>query len=272
MYPVLFRFGKLTLFTYGLFVASGFVAGILLAKREAGLSGEDPEKVMDLSIYILIAAIGGSRFFYVVTNPGMFVSDPLEIFRIWNGGLVFYGGFIFAAVIAVIYLKRERMPILKTGDILAPSIALGHFIGRLGCFFAGCCYGKASDFPWAVTFTHPESLAPAGILLHPTQLYSALNNLILFSLLWIFRHYKKFDGQLFWIYVLLYGITRSFLEIFRGDSFFGILSVSQTVGASMAVLAVFMLVFLWKRTVPVHKTVEDPNSSYSLKTEHRRTG
>lgn len=131
---------------------------------------------------------------------------------------------------------------------MAPSLAIGHSIGRLGCFFAGCCYGKACDLPWAVTFTNPDSLAPIGVPLHPTQLYSALTNLFIFIFLCFFRGRKKFDGQLFWIYVLLYGVARSILEIFRGDfrgePVFGILSVSQTIGCIMAVFAVVMLIYL----------------------------
>jgi len=253
MYPILFQFGKLTIYTYGLFVAIGFMAGILLAKREAKLLGEDPDKILDLSFYILIAAIVGSRLLYIVMSPGAFVSDPIEIFRIWKGGLVFYGGFVAALMTAVIYLKKEKMSLSKTADIYAPSLALGHSIGRLGCFFAGCCYGKACDLPWAVEFTHPDSLAPTGISLHPTQLYSSLNNLMIFAILWFFRGRKKFNGQLFWIYVLLYGITRSILEVFRGDyrgdPFFGMFSVSQAIGVTMTLIAVYMLIFMGKRAV-----------------------
>ncbi|MBW2099219.1 MAG: prolipoprotein diacylglyceryl transferase, partial [Deltaproteobacteria bacterium] len=136
-----------------------------------------------------------------------------------------------------------------------PSLALGHFFGRLGCFSAGCCYGKLPDLPWAVTFTNPDSLAPLGVPLHPTQLYSAANNLIIFGFLLLFKRIKKFEGQLFWIYVLLYGITRSIIEIFRGDPrggvLFGILSVSQTIGAAMSIIAVFMLVVLGRRAAGV---------------------
>ena len=247
MYPILFKIGKFSIFTYGAFIAAGFVVGILLAKREAGLLGEDQEKIMDLCFYILIAAIIGSRFLYVAVNPGIFFSDPLEVFRVWNGGLVFYGGFIAAVAAAIIYLKKEKISIPKTSDIMAPSIAVGHFFGRMGCFFAGCCYGRVCDFPWSVKFTHPDSLAPIGIPLHPTQLYSSLNNLMIFIVLWYFRRRKKYDGQLFLIYVSLYGITRSFLEVFRGDDrgdfLFEILSVSQVLGLSMAGIAFIMLFY-----------------------------
>ncbi len=251
MYPVLLQFGKITIYTYGFFVALGFLTGITLAKYEAQRLGEDPEKITDLSFYILISAIIGARIFYVFTMPETFFSDPLEIFKIWNGGLVFYGGFIAAAITAVIFLKKKNMPLWKTADILAPSLAIGHSLGRIGCFFAGCCYGKVCDLPWAITFTHPETLAPMNIPIHPTQLYSSFNNLCIFFILWYLRKRKKFDGEVFWIYVLIYGLTRSFIEMlrgdFRGDTFFGILSLSQTIGISLSFIAAGMLIFLNKR-------------------------
>lgn len=247
MYPVLIHFGPVSLYTYGLFVALGFLAGILVAKKEAGRLGQSPEWVGDLCFYILIAAIVGSRLFYVAVNPGQFLDDPLELFKIWNGGLVFYGGFIAAAATMAVYLKKKRLPLWQTTDILAPGVAAGHVLGRIGCFFAGCCYGKACDLPWAVTFTHPMSLAPRGLSLHPTQLYEVFNNLAVFCFLWWFRRRKAFDGQVFWVYLLLYGGTRSLLEIFRGDPrglfLDGALSISQIIGISLAVMAIAMLIY-----------------------------
>jgi len=187
MHPVLLKLGPLTIHTYGFFIAMGFIAGIFLAKREAKRLGESPERIMDLSFYILIAAIAGSRLLYIFINPEIFLSDILESFRIWNGGLVFYGGFIAALIVGIVYLKMKKMPLWRTTDIAALSLALGQFFGRLGCFSAGCCYGKACDLPWAVTFTNPDTLAPIGIPLHPSQLYQAAGNLIIFVILWLFR-------------------------------------------------------------------------------------
>ncbi len=248
MYPILLKLGKINIYTYGFFIALGFFAGIFLAKKEAKRVGENPEMIMDLSFYILLSAIIGSRLLYVMTDPGFFFSNPIEIFKIWNGGLVFYGGFIAALIVSIFYLKKRKIPIWKTADIFAPSLAIGHFFGRIGCFSAGCCYGKASDLPWAVTFTDPNTLAkPIGVPLHPTQLYSALNNLIIFGILWFFRTRKRVDGQLFWLYVFIYGITRSLIEIFRGDFrggiIFGIFSISQAIGCAMAIIAFVMIIF-----------------------------
>jgi phosphatidylglycerol:prolipoprotein diacylglycerol transferase len=136
---------------------------------------------------------------------------------------------------------------------MAPSIALAHFFGRIGCFFAGCCYGKYCDLPWAVTFNNPDSLAPQGLPLHPTQLYEALSNMAIFLFLFFFRKHKKYDGQIFWLYVFIYGITRSFIEIFRADFrgvfLYGIFSVSQVIGGIMAVVSLIMLSIFRQRAL-----------------------
>jgi len=248
MHPILFHIGPFALHSYGVFVAMAFLSAMGLALREAGRVGEDPEKILDLCFYVLVAAIAGSRILYVVVNWPTFEQDPVEIVRIWHGGLVFYGGFIGAFIAAWWYIRSKKLSFLKTADILAPSIAFGQFVGRIGCFCAGCCYGKPSNLPWAVVFTDPESLAPRGIPLHPTQLYSSLNGLLIFALLVGLRRIKSFDGQLFWSYVLLYAVTRSIIEIFRGDPrgmfFGGAISTSQLLGSIMAAVAIVMLIVL----------------------------
>lgn len=237
--------------TYGVFVAAAFLAGIGLGLREARRVGEDPDKILDLSFYVLVAAIVGSRALYVLVNWPAFSGDPVEIIRIWRGGLVFYGGFIAASVTGIVYVKAKGLSLSRTSDILAPSLAFGQFLGRIGCFFAGCCYGAPSGLPWAVIFTHPESLAPKGVPLHPTQLYSSLNDLVIFLVLSRLKHIKKFGGQVFWSYVLLYGVTRFILEFFRGDErgmlFGGALSISQVMGLIMAPVAVAVMIVLARR-------------------------
>mgnify|MGYP003975143521 FL=1 len=190
---------------------------------------------------------------YITIAPASYLEDPLEIFRLWNGGLVFYGGFFFALFTAVFFIKKNNMPFWRTADILAPSFPLAQFLGRIGCFFAGCCYGRVCDLPWAITFNHPDSLAnPLGVPLHPTQLYSSLNNLFIFVILFLLSRRKKFDGQVFWTYNLIYGITRSIIEIyrddFRGEEIFGIFSMSQAIGLSMALLSVVMLIILGRNS------------------------
>jgi phosphatidylglycerol:prolipoprotein diacylglycerol transferase len=248
MYPTLFHIGNFAVHTYGFFVATGFLLAISLAIREARRVSEDPEKIIDLSLYIIIAAIIGSRLLYVAINWREFRDDPLEIIRIWNGGLVFYGGLIGASLVTIWYLRKHRLPVWKTADVFAPSIALGQSIGRIGCFFAGCCYGKVCDHWWCITFTHPESLAPKGVPLHPVQLYAAANAFLIYVVLIRLRRHKKFEGELFWLYTLLYAITRSVIEFFRGDYrgslFGGLLSTAQTIGIVMALVAILMLIYL----------------------------
>lgn len=251
MYPVLLKLGPLTIHTYGFFVALGFFLGILFARTQGEKAGIHPERILDLSLYILIAGIIGARLFFVFVEPRQFMENPLLVFRIWEGGLVFYGGFIAALATGIIYLKVMDIPVLKTADIAAPALALGHGIGRLGCFFAGCCYGDACTLPWAVTFTHPESLAPRFVSLHPTQLYSSFANLVLFLVLFAGLKKKQFDGQIFSVYLILYGIIRFVLEIFRGDyrgeTWFDILSISQVIGIVMSIAGTAFLIALFLR-------------------------
>lgn len=251
MHPVLFTCCGLTVHTYGFFLALGILAAIFLSRKEAVRLGVDPDKITDACFYVVIGAIVGSRLFYVATNPSEFMTDPLEIVKIWKGGLVFYGGFIGAVVVVLVYIRMHRLPVGKCADIAAIGIPLGHFFGRLGCFSAGCCYGKACHLPWAVTFRHPESLAPLHIPLHPTQIYESLANLAVFLLIFAFRKSKQYDGQLFWIYIAIYGVNRSIIETFRADfrggTFFNLLSVSQTIGLGFAAAAVIMLVILGRK-------------------------
>ncbi len=251
MHPILIDFHGFAIHTYGFFVALGVLAGIFMARHEARRVGLDDEKIVDLCFYVVIAAIVGSRLFYVATNPRFFFQHPLEIVKIWNGGLVFYGGFIAAGLLVIILLRRYRLPLGKTVDIAAVSLPLGHFFGRLGCFSAGCCYGKVCTYPWAVMFTRSDSLAPLDVPLHPTQLYSAISNLAIFFIIFSLRTKKRFDGQLFWIYVLLYGSTRSIIEYFRGDDrggmIFHMLSISQAIGLSFAAIAAVTLIILSRR-------------------------
>jgi phosphatidylglycerol:prolipoprotein diacylglycerol transferase len=251
MYPILYRFGPVSLYTYGLMLALAFWAGISLAKKEAVRTGVDPDQITDLSFYILVAALLGARILFILTDLRRFVEDPVEIIRIWNGGLVFYGGFFGGVLAGFIFIRINRLPFWKTTDIMAPGLVLGQAIGRIGCLLAGCCYGKVCDFPWAVTFHHPDSLAPVGLPLHPTQLYAAAAKIGIFAYLWAIRKKKRFEGQIFWQYVFLYGLARSMIEFFRGDfrgdTYFNLLSLSQVIGLAMALTASLMLAYLRRR-------------------------
>ena len=248
MHPVLFEIGFVKIFTYGFLVASGFFVAIQLAVRQAKKEGLDPAKILDLSFYVLIAAIIGARLLYIIVEYKYFVDHPFEVLSFWKGGLVFYGGFIGSALAGWYFMSKHKMPGWKVADICAPSIAIGQVIGRWGCYFAGCCYGVQTDLPWAITFSDERSLAPLNIALHPTQIYLSINALLIFSILIWFRKRKSFDGQLFWLYGVLYSIGRFIIEFYRGDergfAVEGLLSTSQFIGLFALAVSVFMLLKL----------------------------
>jgi phosphatidylglycerol:prolipoprotein diacylglycerol transferase len=218
--------------TYGILVAGGFLAAMTLAARAAERSGLSREKVMDLSFGILIAAMVGSRILFIIVNWDEYRNDIGGIFQFWNGGLVFYGGFLGAIVFSVWYMRRHEMSFFPYADALAPTIAIGQALGRLGCFSAGCCWGEACDphYAFAARFP-PESLAyqsqatnhliAAGaattVPIHPTQLYEALGCALLFLFLTFWRSRKRFNGELLALYLMLYAPLRALVETFRGD-------------------------------------------------------
>jgi phosphatidylglycerol:prolipoprotein diacylglycerol transferase len=248
MHPILIHFHGVTLYTYGMFLALGFLAAVWFTNLNARFYDIKSDDISDLFFVILISGILGGRLLYVSLNFDDFRTSPLDIFKLWNGGLVFFGGFISAVAASIVTLKIKRLPFLKTADTIAPGAALGHGIGRLGCFFAGCCYGRQCDLPIAVRFSHPDSLAPLHVPLHPTQLYMVLANLALFFILVFLQRRKRFYGMIFLSYIILYSVFRFIIEFFRGDFrgnfFLDFLSVSQGIGILAVLIAVIVMVKL----------------------------
>ena len=262
MHPILFQIPKIDLGAwtigpipirmYGLMIGIGFLLGIYLAARRAKKEGLNPDLILDLGVYLLLAAIVGSRILYVVTAWQEFARTPLEMFAIWKGGLVFYGGVLGAVPVGIWYVKRHHLPVWQTADIIAPYAALGHAFGRLGCFFAGCCYGAPCSGPLCITFNDPHSLAPLGVPLFPTQLTESGGEFLIFGLLLLLRRYKKFDGQLFGFYLVFYAILRFTIEFFRGDTvrgvyFNGLISTSQIIALGIAAVTVILLARGWRK-------------------------
>ena len=250
MHPVLLHIGSFNLYTYGLFVAMGFMTAIWVSQKNAKPHDISPQIITDIFFVILVSAILGARLLYVLINFNAFKNNLLDIFKLWNGGLVFFGGFIGAVMATTVYLKLKNFNIWKIADIISPGVALGHAVGRIGCFFAGCCYGKECDLPIAIKFTNPETLAPIGVYLHPTQIYSMFSNLILFFILLWLQKRKKFDGMVFLSYIMLYSLFRSIVEFFRGDFrgdfFFEFISMSQGIGIIVFLIAFILLIKLSK--------------------------
>jgi len=240
MHPVLVQIGSLKVYSYGVFVAIGFLAALWVSGREIARQGLDREKFLDMGFWALLSAIVGARAFHVLVYWRQYAEAPSEILKIWNGGLVFYGGFIAAVAVCTVFLRKNRMPFLPVADASAIAIPLGLAFGRMGCTSAGCCFGKPTSLPWAITFTDPASLAPLHVALHPTQIYESMAGFAIFGLLYATRDRFKTPGMRFWTMLILYGIARSFLEIFRDDprGFLGPFSESQVVSAVLIVYAV----------------------------------
>jgi phosphatidylglycerol---prolipoprotein diacylglyceryl transferase len=255
VYPELFKLGPLTVYSYGVLLAASYLLGLRLAMTRAKRWGLDANRVLDLGIYIIIAALIGAKLMLLFVDFDQFRRSPWELLALARSGGVFYGGLILAVAVAFWYIARHRMPFWTTCDVFAPGIALGHVTGRLGCFAAGCCYGKPTDVPWAVIFTNPLAAAnvgtPLGIPLHPTQLYEAgAELLILVLLLATERKGKLFAGRTFWSYMFLYAVSRFIVEIYRGDPRGAILgfSTSQFISLVLAPLSLIMLTWLAKTT------------------------
>jgi phosphatidylglycerol:prolipoprotein diacylglycerol transferase len=252
--PISFFGRNLAVHSYGFFIAVGFVAGVWLSMREARKIGDDPERILDASFWLLVAGLLGSRVVFILVNWEDYLRDPLAIVRVWEGGLVWYGGFLGAVLAAIYYVRRYRMSYWRMADIIIPSVPLGHAFGRLGCFSAGCCWGRecAADFSLGVRFTHVDSLAPRNVPIHPVQLYEAFGETLIFFALVLTRSRKRFDGQVMLMHMTLYPILRSIVEVYRGDKergflIPGVLSTSQFISALVLVGAVMAQVVLVRR-------------------------
>jgi phosphatidylglycerol:prolipoprotein diacylglycerol transferase len=192
----------------------------------------------------MIFGVAGARLFFIFTNSNEFILYPLNIFKIWQGGLVYYGGFIAVIILAYAYTKIKKILLLKLCDFFAPALALGHALGRIGCFFSGCCYGKESSLPWAVVFINEHSLAVRGKPLHPTQLYESFANFLLFVFLHFYSKKEHKPGVSFAVYITIYAVLRFVIEFFRGDyrgvQCFGF-SISQIISIFLFIIGVFIV-------------------------------
>ena len=280
-------FVDLPLHTYGMAIAVGFIVAISLAAREARRSGifanQSPpltdlakEKagnaVLDLSFWVLIAAIVGSRVMFIIVNWGGadgYGAHPENIFKFWTGGLVFYGGFLGSIGVSFWYARKHGIDFLRLADALMPSVAIGHFFGRLGCVSAGCCFGRVTPpgFPLGLKFP-PGSLAYDTLVnerhvlaasalttpaLYPTQLFDAVGELaIFFVLIALIRPHKRYNGQVMLAWLFLYPLLRFTDELFRGDTERGVytalhVSIGQLTSVGIALGAVVLFFILRKR-------------------------
>ncbi len=247
MFPRLFHYGNFNLPTYGFLVSLGVLTGLWISVRNSVKEDIDADDAWNLGIVVVLCGIIGAKVLYIVNDWSSYAAHPREIFSLstLQAGGVFSGGLVGGLLAAAWFIRKHDMPVLATCDAFAPGLAFGHAIGRLGCFAAGCCYGKPTAHFWGVTFTNPLAYEIVGTPLHqalePTQLFECGVELFnFFLLMWLFKR-KKFDGQVFAAYLCLYGVARYFLEFLRGDPgrgsvFGGIMTGTQLISICLVIL------------------------------------
>lgn len=245
MHPILFELGPCKIYSYGLMVAVAFIIGAYLASLEARREHIDADKILNLCLGLVISGILGARTLYILQNLSFYLGRPQQILLLHRGGLSFYGGFVCATIFAILFLRRQHLPIFKVLDIISPYLALAQAVGRIGCFLNGCCYGKTTDSFFAVYFPGENFNR------HPVQIYSSLGLLLIFAILRIRQNKKErtasFSGQIFLLYCLLYSTLRFLLEFLRADNLriFANLTVHQLISIGIFVTAAI----IWKSSL-----------------------
>jgi len=254
MRPFLFELSilgwRFALPTYGLMLAVAFLLALWLAQKEAGRAGLATDSVLDLWIAALVSGIVGAKVLLYALDFRYYLDNPRALLSGLQSAGVFYGGFIASVVTCLILVVRRGLPGWKVADVSAPSIALGQAVGRLGCFAAGCCYGRPTALPWGVTFSSEEAHrltgVPLGVAIHPSQLYESALDFLLFGGLIFLSRRKHREGHVFLWYVLLYAFLRVAVEMTRGDPRGEILNIStsQVVAIAAGLTAALLL---WRR-------------------------
>jgi len=250
MHPLLGNLGPIPIHTYGFMIAIGFLISVYTIRAQAIRARLDVDRVLDLTFWILLVGFLGARVLFILTKAGYFLENPLEMIKVWEGGLVFLGGPIAAMPFTVWYLRKHKLPVWLTLDAMIPGLVVAHGFGRMGCLAAGCCYGKPTGGGWGVKL-YSELVDPQfhGIPLHPVQLYEASALFLLFAgMMWVFRH-RHFNGQVILTYFIAYPVIRSIVEIFRGDLIRGfvidgVLSTSQFI--SILIFAAAIAALFWR--------------------------
>jgi len=221
MHPKLITFGDFFIPSYGFFVALGFLSGLWMATRLARRQGLSSDLIVNLSVYCALTGVAGGKLLMVLFDLDFYLRNPGELFSLTTlrAGGVFYGGLVLALLTAIIYMRRVKLPGWRTADALAPGVALGHAIGRIGCFMAGCCWGSECHLPWAVTFSNPDTHemfgTPLNVPLHPAQLYQSAAEALIFALLY-WRFTKPHEpGFILGLYLMLTSTGRFLIEFGR---------------------------------------------------------
>lgn len=243
MHPKLITIGSFYIPTYGVLVALGFLAGLFVTVRLARRAGLSPEKVTNLAVYCAMAGIVGAKLCMFLFDLPSYVADPGQIFTLetLQAGGVWHGGFILALIVAILYMRKQQIPALRTMDCFGPGIVLGQGIGRLGCFSAGCCWGTPTNLPWGVRF-HSDFAAPVplNVPLHPAQLYECFADLLIFAFLYRYFRRAHRAGNVIALYLILYSSARFVIEFFRyhEQGLFGPFSLTQWLALGLFALGI----------------------------------
>lgn len=249
MHPVLVELGKLKIYSYGFMLALSFFVGIWLAGRRAGKRGIRSETIYDLGIILILAAVLGSRGLYILTHRDNY-RNFVDIIALWQGGATYYGGLILAIAGAAIFLRYKKIPFFRVADVCSPSIGLGVFFTRIGCFLSGCCFGSPTGSALGLEFpaVSPAGYTYPGLHIHPTQLYSSFYGLLIFFLLLILEKKRTFNGYTFAFLCILYGAARFIVDFFRyyeeSKALWNVLTVSQVLSAGLVAVGVVLLIVL----------------------------
>ena len=266
MYPEIIHIGSFPINTYGVFLAIAFLCGILVTVKLAERDGLPRQKIYDLSLWMLLAGLIGSKILMLFTEPE-YRENPLLLVSLdfLRSGGVWYGGLLGGVLAGYLLMKRYQLPWWKTADAFAPGLAIGNFFGRQGCFAAGCCWGEPTTLPWGVKFTergHEITGVPTDTYLHPTQLYESFAMLLVFLFLFWLHKRKRFSGQVILAYALLYSVIRFAIEFVRDDprgDILGLttltgLSTSQLISIVIGLCALILLVVRRRRAQQVEET------------------
>jgi phosphatidylglycerol---prolipoprotein diacylglyceryl transferase len=256
MFPKLISIGGFFIPTYGTLVALGFLVALWITLRLARRAGLPSEAVTNLAIYCALGGLLGAKVAMILFDFREYWDNPRSIFSLstLQAAGVYQGGFLLAIIVAIIYMRRTRLPALETCDVFAPGLAAGHAIGRIGCFAAGCCWGTECHMPWAVTFRNPEAYnlvgVPLGVPLHPTQLYESLAEALIFVFLYLRIKRPHAAGEIIGLYLVLYSVARFVVEFYRFHEqglYFG-LSLTQWI--SLATLLAGISILVTRRRTP----------------------
>lgn len=241
MYPIIYKIGPFTVYSYGLMLVLAFMVSSTLAQLQAKRQNIAPKIISNLLILVFISGIIGARLLYVIENLNYYLRNPLEIIMLQHGGLSWFGGLMLGSIFGIVYLKRKNLSIYKIFDLVIPFVALGQAIGRVGCLLNGCCFGRISRF--GLYFDIHKSV------LIPTQAYSSSILILMFIILRFLQERPHKEGKIFFAYLLFYSIKRFFMEFWRADNpvIFLDLSLFQIISVVLFCLALIKLSLIKKR-------------------------